>query len=175
MKAWRCVWGGGHTELAAFDGKDGRDLYVAVKGDVFDMFSHPSGRDLYGPGSGYNVFAGRYDMSLCFFLVHGVPRRALTACRLIGRDASVGLGMMEIKPENWKASVKDLTASEYDVMVDWVRGCRHAVQGALRHARLLWSHKYSQILPPAHPVRHEVQEGRHPCEAISKQAAPEPC
>ena len=51
-------------------------------------------------------------------------------------DASVGLGMMETKPENWKASVTDLTASEFDTMLDWVRGCDLPLRH--RHGYCVW-------------------------------------
>ena len=76
--AWRLVV---FPELAKFDGKDGRDLYLAVNGDVFDMFSHESGRDLYGPDSPYHVFGGR-----CV-LIGLTPAARYAVCRVKSRVA----------------------------------------------------------------------------------------
>ncbi|CCA72162.1 related to cytochrome b5-Laccaria bicolor [Serendipita indica DSM 11827] len=59
-------------ELKAYDGTgpDGK-IYVAVKGTVFDVSAKA---DMYGPGKAYNVFAGK--------------------------DASKGLGLSSVKPED---------------------------------------------------------------------------
>ena len=35
-------------QLRKYNGTDGRDIYVAVKGIIFNVSSHPSGRELYG-------------------------------------------------------------------------------------------------------------------------------
>nr|KAJ3419333.1 bifunctional endoribonuclease/protein kinase ire1 [Polyrhizophydium stewartii] len=43
-------------ELARFDGKDGRPIYMSVDGMVFDV---SRGRGFYGPGSMYENFSGR--------------------------------------------------------------------------------------------------------------------
>jgi len=43
-------------QLREFDGKDDRPIYVALKGDVFDV---STAKDFYGEGSGYHCFAGR--------------------------------------------------------------------------------------------------------------------
>ncbi|CAK1360315.1 Damage response protein 1 [Cercospora beticola] len=43
-------------QLEPFNGKDGKPIYFAVKGKVFDV---SSGRNFYGPGGPYQNFAGR--------------------------------------------------------------------------------------------------------------------
>jgi hypothetical protein len=35
-------------QLRHYDGKDGRPIYIAVKGVIFNVSSHPSGIELYG-------------------------------------------------------------------------------------------------------------------------------
>ena len=45
------------TELSKFDGTNpSSPIYLAIKGIVFDVSSQ---RDMYKPGAGYNVFAGK--------------------------------------------------------------------------------------------------------------------
>ena len=47
------------ADLAPFTGQDGRPIYLAADGIVFNMSSHEGGAAFYGPGGPYNVFAGR--------------------------------------------------------------------------------------------------------------------
>ncbi len=53
------------AELRSCDGVDGRPLYIGINGVVLDVGSHPSGPGFYGPGAGYNCFAGR-DATMLF-------------------------------------------------------------------------------------------------------------
>ena len=48
------------NSLWQYDGKDGRELYISIGGKVFDC---STGRQFYGPGEPYEMFAGR-DISL---------------------------------------------------------------------------------------------------------------
>lgn len=44
-------------ELSGHDGQDAsKPIYVAIKGKVFDVSAK---REMYGPGAGYNIFAGK--------------------------------------------------------------------------------------------------------------------
>lgn len=45
------------SELAKYNGSDpSLPIYVAIKGDVFDVSKNTSS---YGPGAGYSVFTGK--------------------------------------------------------------------------------------------------------------------
>ena len=43
-------------DIAPFTGENDSPIYIAIDGIVLDV---TKGREYYGPGSGYNVFAGR--------------------------------------------------------------------------------------------------------------------
>jgi predicted heme/steroid binding protein len=89
----RCVF----TELGAFDGKDGRPLYVGAHGLVFDVGALRRGWDAYGPTGGYNVFSAA--------------------------DASWALASMCLEPQDkWPAHPKfeDLSTDEQSTLADWV-------------------------------------------------------
>lgn len=59
-----------NAELRKNNGKDGAAMYIAVKGDVFDVGSHPSGREMYGQESPYRVFVGRYVLQYLHHVLH---------------------------------------------------------------------------------------------------------
>ncbi|KAI3628893.1 hypothetical protein CBS14141_000596 [Malassezia furfur] len=78
-------------ELAKYDGSDSsKPVYVAVKGIVFDVSPR---REMYAPGNGYHVFAGK--------------------------DASRGLGMSSLKPEDAVSDYSTLTEAQMKVLNDW--------------------------------------------------------
>ncbi len=96
------------AELAPFTGADGGSILVACDGVVFDMASHPTGVDFYGPGRGYGIFAGA--------------------------DATVGLATMNLKPAEWGATAYgDLTADQRSTLAGWTSKFleKYAVVGAL--------------------------------------------
>ncbi|KAG0133714.1 cytochrome b5-like heme/steroid binding domain-containing protein [Tuber indicum] len=78
-------------ELKVADGSfEGRPVYVAIKGTVFDVSSN---RSSYGPGGSYHVFAGK--------------------------DASRALAKSSVKPEDAIAKWDDLGDKEKEVLGDW--------------------------------------------------------
>jgi membrane-associated progesterone receptor component len=100
-------------QLKAYNGSDpAKPIYVAIKGisiayslkimvivhwltrsppgTIFDV-SHKA--DVYGPGKSYNIFAGK--------------------------DASKGLGMSSLEPENAVADYSDLNEADMKVLNDW--------------------------------------------------------
>ncbi|KAF9402477.1 hypothetical protein BGZ94_004899, partial [Podila epigama] len=72
------------AELAKHDGTDAaQPIYVAIKGSVFDVSTK---KEMYGPGAGYHVFAGK--------------------------DASRALAKQSLKPEDCVPEIADLNAEE---------------------------------------------------------------
>ncbi|KAG2205788.1 hypothetical protein INT47_003971 [Mucor saturninus] len=79
------------SELAKFNGSDpSLPIYVAIKGDVFDVSKNTSS---YGPGAGYSVFTGK--------------------------DSSKALGKSSLKPEECIADYSDLTEKELETLEQW--------------------------------------------------------
>ncbi|GHJ83727.1 hypothetical protein NliqN6_0129 [Naganishia liquefaciens] len=79
------------AQLAQHDGTDeSKPIYVAIKGTVFDVTAK---RAMYGPGAGYNVFAGK--------------------------DGSVGLGKSSLKPEDAVPDYSTLEPAEMKVLDQW--------------------------------------------------------
>lgn len=78
-------------ELIKYNGSDSsKPIYVAIKGRVFDV---SSGKNFYGPGGSYAMFAGR--------------------------DASRALAKMSKNEEEICASLDGLTEKEIGVLEDW--------------------------------------------------------
>ena len=44
------------AELATYDGSNGRPIFIAVNGSVYDVSASP---ELYGPGGSYSFFTGK--------------------------------------------------------------------------------------------------------------------
>ncbi|KAJ8597441.1 progesterone binding protein [Rhizopogon salebrosus TDB-379] len=78
-------------QLKKFDGSDlSKPIYVSIKGIVFDVTRK---RDVYGPGKGYNIFAGK--------------------------DGSKGLGKSSLSLEDAVPDYSDLPENERKVLDDW--------------------------------------------------------
>ncbi|KAJ3147772.1 hypothetical protein HDU89_005131 [Geranomyces variabilis] len=78
-------------ELAKYDGSDpALPIYLAVKGTVFDV---SAARDMYTPGSGYHVFAGK--------------------------DASRALGKSSLDPADCIADYSGLNEEELQTLTKW--------------------------------------------------------
>eukprot|EP00183_Erythrolobus_madagascarensis_P002402 CAMPEP_0185849142 /NCGR_PEP_ID=MMETSP1354-20130828/3751_1 /TAXON_ID=708628 /ORGANISM="Erythrolobus madagascarensis, Strain CCMP3276" /LENGTH=181 /DNA_ID=CAMNT_0028549623 /DNA_START=49 /DNA_END=594 /DNA_ORIENTATION=- len=82
--------------LAEFTGAAGKPVYVAVKdpfSDEVTVFDMTKGIDFYGPGSPYNVFAGK--------------------------NASHGLALSSTDSEDVTKPLDKLSASEQDTLMQW--------------------------------------------------------
>lgn len=84
------------SELSVANGEDGSPIYIAVE-DPFSsqitVFDMASGRDFYGPGGPYHVFAGR--------------------------NATCGLAKSSVDPSLVEGDVTSLTATEKDTHAQW--------------------------------------------------------
>ncbi|KAL1413005.1 hypothetical protein Q8F55_000754 [Vanrija albida] len=79
------------AELAKFDGSDpSKPIYVAIKGRVYDVSAKT---EMYGKGSGYNVFAGK--------------------------DASRGLGMSSLDAKDAVADYSTLNEAQRKTLDQW--------------------------------------------------------
>jgi membrane-associated progesterone receptor component len=78
-------------ELTEFCGQtEDTPIYISVRFNVYDV---SKGRDFYGPGSGYHVFAGQ--------------------------EASRALGKMQISDAEANAGWANLTPEHLKILVDW--------------------------------------------------------
>ncbi|KAF9510978.1 hypothetical protein BS47DRAFT_1373199 [Hydnum rufescens UP504] len=79
------------NELKGYDGSiTGKPIYVSIKGTVFDVTAK---KEMYGPGAGYHVFAGK--------------------------DGSKGLGLSSLKPEDAVPDWSGLDEAAVKVLDQW--------------------------------------------------------
>ncbi|RSH87962.1 uncharacterized protein EHS24_000485 [Apiotrichum porosum] len=79
------------ADLAQYNGEDAsKPIYVAIKGNVYDVSAKT---EMYGKGSGYNVFAGK--------------------------DASRGLGMSSLDPKDAVADYSPLNEAQMKTLDGW--------------------------------------------------------
>lgn len=79
------------STLRQHDGSDpAKPIYVAIKGNVYDVTAK---KEMYGPGQGYNVFAGR--------------------------DASRGLGMSSLEVKDAVADYSTLDDKQMKTLDHW--------------------------------------------------------
>lgn len=80
------------AELASYDGSDAeRPILIVVRGEVYDM---TRGRDFYGPGGPYEMFAGK--------------------------DCTRALAKMSFDLEDFTGDTEGLEQDELDKLEDWI-------------------------------------------------------
>jgi len=80
------------SELAAYDGSDpGKPLLIGIRGQVYDV---TRGRDFYGPGGPYGMFAGK--------------------------DCSRALAKVSFDAELFTGDVEGLEPDELDKLEEWI-------------------------------------------------------
>jgi len=80
------------AELSTYDGSDpSRPLLIGIKGHVYDV---GRGREFYGPGGPYGVFAGK--------------------------DCTRALAKVAFEPELFTGSVDGLDRDELDKLEEWI-------------------------------------------------------
>ncbi|BAU01487.1 hypothetical protein LR48_Vigan10g220800 [Vigna angularis] len=78
-------------ELLAYDGSDpNKPLLMAIRGQIFDV---STGRNFYGPGGPYAMFAGK--------------------------ECSRALALLSFKPEEINGDLEGLGESEFTILEDW--------------------------------------------------------
>jgi len=79
-------------ELREFNGENDKPIYLAIKGEVYDVSSK---QDFYGPGEGYHLFAGR--------------------------ETARALAKMSFEKEELdNTDVSDLNFMEKEILSDWI-------------------------------------------------------
>ena len=84
------------AELAAANGEGDKPIYIAVKnpfGPKTTVFDVSSGKEFYGPGGSYHIFAAK--------------------------DASFALATSSLKPDALTGDLSKLTESQKDTLVQW--------------------------------------------------------
>lgn len=78
-------------QLAGFDGRDeAKPLLLAVRGRLYDV---SAGKDFYGPGGAYHVFAGK--------------------------ECSRALATMQVKDSACNGNLEDLDEKQLKTLADW--------------------------------------------------------
>lgn len=110
------------ADLSAFDGKDAaKPIYVAIKGKVFDVSAK---REMYGPGAGYNIFAGK-DASKGLGEFISDPSSE--------DPRSTSTGMSSLDPKDAVSDYSSLTEAQVKTLDQWesffekVSYCREAL------------------------------------------------
>ena len=91
------------SELSSYDGSDpARPLLIGIRGQVYDV---TRGRDFYGPGGPYGMFAGKdctralakvsFDVELFTGDIEGLDQTMLLAAMPVALD---GLGAVDGRP-----------------------------------------------------------------------------
>lgn len=86
-------------ELRQFDGKSRREIYISLRGIVYDCTGAPQ---FYGPGRKYNVYAGR------------------EAGRALGKMTLMDFPQQH-EDDLTNPWVEDMSSDESAVLLDWIR------------------------------------------------------
>lgn len=131
------------ADLDKHRGQDGGKILISLKGLVYDV---SSAREMYGPGTGYGVFAGR-DVTFCFAKMSLQPR-----------DAN-------------KMNYDALTTEENKTLDDWVTKYneKYPVVGKLKDdGKFVYDYKAAE---KAQEELREKMRSQHKREAAKEQCA----
>jgi membrane-associated progesterone receptor component len=104
-------------ELAQFDGTGAEGkIYISVRGEVYDV---TSGKDFYGPGAGYHVFAGK-DATRCLGKMQISDTEANCGWENLSEESQTTLA-------EWEAKYK----TKYPVVGTLVRDSAFLARGAV--------------------------------------------
>ncbi|KAH8274177.1 hypothetical protein KR018_001179 [Drosophila ironensis] len=130
------------AELANFDGEEGRPIYLALLGSVFDV---TRGVKHYGPGCSYNFFVGR-DASASFITGEFEEYDAQTADDVLALKPDDLIGLA-----NWR----DFYRKDY-VFRGLLVGRYYDEQGALT----TYHHKFEALLEQAQAAKLQAEQLR---------------
>ncbi|GAX80923.1 hypothetical protein CEUSTIGMA_g8358.t1 [Chlamydomonas eustigma] len=94
-------------QLSSYNGEQGKPVYLAVRGVVYDV---TDGTSFYGPGGAYSVFAGR--------------------------ECSRALAKMAVKVSECTDEITDLTEKQLQTLESWIKRFqnKYPVVGRLSNA-----------------------------------------
>lgn len=98
--------------MRAFNGENGKPIYIAVQGPFDEaptVFDVSRGREFYGPGGPYHVFAGKVGF---IPLLDNISYIA-------GKNASRGLAKTSTDPDDVEGPLDDLSESQKDALSQW--------------------------------------------------------